>query len=61
LGSIAKRFNGEITHAWQIGTLFVKNRIVMAAMDRGSLAESDGRVSQQLIDYYATRAKGGKD
>jgi 2-enoate reductase len=41
-----------------IGKLKVKNRIIMAPMAQ-MWAEIDGRFSQQQIDYYATRAKGG--
>ena len=45
----------------KIGKLWLKNRIVMAAMNiaGGGLLEPDGRLSQQGIDYYVTRAKGG--
>ena len=43
----------------RIGRLSLKNRIVMAAMGVGSLAEPDGRLSERLIDYYVARAKGG--
>ena len=45
----------------RIGKLSLKNRIVMAAMNivGGGLLEPDGRLSQQGIDYYVTRAKGG--
>lgn len=42
-----------------IGKLPIKNRIVMAAMGIGALAEPDGRFSQRAIDYYAARARGG--
>ncbi|MFC2006496.1 FAD-dependent oxidoreductase [Chloroflexota bacterium] len=42
----------------KIGRLSVKNRIVMAAM-RNRLIEPDGRLSQQGIDYYVARVKGG--
>jgi len=41
-----------------IGTMEVKNRIAMAPMAT-DYAESDGRVSQRLIDYLAARAEGG--
>ncbi|MFH1088177.1 MAG: hypothetical protein V1737_06315, partial [Chloroflexota bacterium] len=41
-----------------IGKLRLKNRIVMAPMGT-RLEEPDGRFSQQSIDYYAARAKGG--
>jgi len=43
----------------KIGALAIKNRIVMAPMGIGGLAESDGRLSRRAIDYYAARAKGG--
>lgn len=41
-----------------IGTLKLKNRIVMAAMGN-RLIEPDGRLSQRAIDFYVARAKGG--
>ena len=41
-----------------IGTMEVKNRVAMAPMAT-DYAESDGRVSQRLIDYLAARAAGG--
>lgn len=41
-----------------IGKLEIRNRIIMAPMAQ-MWAEIDGRFSQQQIDYYATRAKGG--
>jgi 2-enoate reductase len=41
-----------------IGKLAVKNHIVMAPMAQ-MWAEIDGRFSQQQIDYYAARARGG--
>jgi len=44
----------------KIGKLQTKNRIVMAPMMiTGGLTEPDGRLSQQGIDYYAARARGG--
>lgn len=42
-----------------IGGLELKNRIIMAPMGIGALAEPDGRLSRRAIDYYTTRAKGG--
>ena len=44
-----------------IGKMYLKNRIAMAAMNPqgGGLIEPDGRLSQQGIDYYLARAKGG--
>jgi len=41
-----------------IGTLRLKNRVVMAPMDPG-LTNVDGSISERLIDYYEERAKGG--
>lgn len=42
-----------------IGNLSIKNRIIMAPMGFGGLGETDGRLSQRVIDYYVARAKGG--
>ena len=41
-----------------IGTMTVKNRIVMTAAEF-SLGEPSGKVTQRLSDYYEERAKGG--
>lgn len=43
----------------RIGSLTVKNRIVMAAMGASGLIEADGSLTQRAIDYYVARAKGG--
>ncbi|MFQ5863556.1 MAG: FAD-dependent oxidoreductase [Candidatus Brocadiales bacterium] len=40
-----------------IGTLSLKNRLVMTAMDLGFTA--DGLVNDRLIDFYTERAEGG--
>jgi len=42
----------------KIGDMELKNRIVMAPMGTG-FGNTDGSVSEQLINYYAERAKGG--
>jgi 2,4-dienoyl-CoA reductase-like NADH-dependent reductase (Old Yellow Enzyme family)/thioredoxin reductase len=42
----------------KIGTMTVKNRLVMPAMDT-NLGSRDGYVTSRLVDYYAERAKGG--
>lgn len=42
----------------QIGTLELKNKIVMAAMGTG-FASSTGEASDEIIRYYEERAKGG--
>ena len=41
-----------------IGTMTVKNRIVMTAAEF-SLGEPSGKVTDTLSDYYEERAKGG--
>ena len=41
-----------------IGTMTVKNRIVMAAAEF-SLGEPSGKPTERLMDYYEERAKGG--
>jgi NAD(H)-dependent 7beta-hydroxy-3-oxo-delta4-cholenoic acid oxidoreductase len=41
-----------------IGTMEVKNRIVMAPMAT-DYANPDGTISQRLIDYFVARAEGG--
>ncbi len=42
-----------------IGTLALKNRIIMAPMRIGSIVESDGNISRRGIDYFVDRARGG--
>lgn len=41
-----------------IGTMQLKNRLVMSAMGTRS-ADKEGRMTDNTIDYYVTRAKGG--
>lgn len=41
-----------------IGTMTVKNRIVMTAAEF-SLGQASGKPTQRLMDYYEERAKGG--
>ena len=51
----------ELTHLFnplKIGSLSLKNRIVMLPMGT-SLADADGNPSDALIEYYAARARGG--
>ncbi|WP_028590566.1 NAD(P)/FAD-dependent oxidoreductase [Paenibacillus massiliensis] len=43
---------------FKIGSMEVKNRIVMSPMGTNS-ASPDGRISLEEIDYYEERAKGG--
>jgi len=42
----------------KIGSMEVKNRIVMAPMTT-NWAPDDGTISQKMIDYWEARAKGG--
>ncbi len=42
----------------KIGSLWLKNRFVMPAMGT-SYGDSKGHITQQSIDYYTERAKGG--
>ncbi|MTI85518.1 MAG: NADH:flavin oxidoreductase [Firmicutes bacterium] len=42
----------------RIGSMEVKNRIIMPAMGTG-MHGPEGEVIEQAIDYYATRARGG--
>ena len=42
----------------KIGQVEIRNRIVMTAMGTGHCGP-DSRVTQELIDFYAERAKGG--
>ena len=43
----------------KIGTLSLRNRIVMAPMQAGAYTDPDGRMSERLIDFYVARAEGG--
>jgi 2,4-dienoyl-CoA reductase-like NADH-dependent reductase (Old Yellow Enzyme family)/thioredoxin reductase len=42
----------------RIGSMSLKNRILMPPMD-GGYGGADGSVTQRMIDYYVERAKGG--
>lgn len=41
-----------------IGNMFVKNRLVVPAMD-SAMCEEDGSIGKMACDYYGSRAKGG--
>ena len=43
----------------QIGSLLLKNRVIMSPMNVGGNNESDGCLSQRGINYFVERAKGG--
>lgn len=42
----------------KIGTLEIKNRLIMPAM-KSDMTSSDRKVTDRVIDYYVARAKGG--
>ena len=50
--------NSMIMSPIQVGPVTFKNRIVMAAMET-RLSTPMGNTTQEMIDYYARRAKGG--
>lgn len=50
--------NGKIWESVQLGSVTVKNRIAMPPMST-RLSNTDGSVTQRLIDYYEARAQGG--
>lgn len=49
---------GNVWNSGKIGKLVLRNRFVMPPMD-SSMTKEDGEVNDQLIAYYAARAKGG--
>ncbi len=53
-----KAQNWRLLEPVKVGTLSLKNRIVMPPMETIH-NNADGSVSQDTIDYYAERAKGG--
>jgi len=48
----------ELTKPIKIGNLSLKNRVVMAPVKTG-YATPEGQVTEELIQYYVNRAKGG--
>ena len=50
--------NKKIWDSTKIGTMRIKNRIVMPPMST-RLSNTDGSVSRRLIEYYEARARGG--
>jgi len=50
--------NSLLMQGFSLKGLTLRNRVVMAPM-LSRLCNTDGSVSQQLIDYYVERAKGG--
>lgn len=49
----------ELFKPFKIGNLTIKNRIAMAPMHLGSRYAADGNITDEIIDYYEARAKGG--
>ena len=56
--AVKKEKFSRIFEAGSLGSLKVKNRLIMAPMGT-RLASEMGGVTQRLIDYYEERAKGG--
>ena len=48
----------ELFRAGKIGSLNLKNRLIMAPMGN-ALADDKGYVTDALLSYYRARAKGG--
>ena len=42
----------------EVGSIWLKNRVVMAPMVT-QLATESGGITQKMLDYYEERAKGG--
>jgi 2-enoate reductase len=49
----------KLFEAGKIGTMEVKNRIVMASISVGRMVEADGDWGARVREYYLTRARGG--
>lgn len=49
----------ELFRPFRIGRCKIKNRIAMAPMHLGGRMDSDGNMTDEVIDYYEARAKGG--
>ena len=52
-------FFNRLFDSTRIGTVAIKNRIVMAPMAAIGLCNPDGTIAQRVIDYYVERARGG--
>lgn len=55
----ARLHYSAIFSPFSIGSCEIKNRIVMAPMGAGGLANPDGTYSEQGVEYYVTRARAG--
>lgn len=49
----------ELFTPYNIGKVKIKNRIAMAPMHLGGRMSSTGNMTEEVIDYYEARAKGG--
>ena len=49
----------ELFKPYNIGKLQIKNRIMMSPMHLGGRMDSHGNMTDEVIDYYEARAKGG--
>lgn len=45
--------------SYKIGNLTIKNRVAMSPMHLGGRMDSTGNMTDEVIDYYEARAKGG--
>ena len=58
MGGVAEKMYDMLFSPMKIGTMTVKNRIVMAAAEF-SLGQPNGKPTERMMDYYEERAKGG--
>lgn len=49
----------ELFKPFKIGKVEIKNRIVMSPMLTGGWFDDKGVITNEIIDYYEERAKGG--
>lgn len=49
----------ELFKPYKIGSLEIKNRVAMAPMHLGGRMDSTGNMTDEVMDYYEARAKGG--
>ena len=49
----------ELFKPLKIGGVTIKNRVVMTPMHLGGRMDSTGNMTEEVIDYYEARAKGG--
>ncbi|MBU2699987.1 2-enoate reductase [Sporomusaceae bacterium BoRhaA] len=54
-----KQQHANLFNPIKIGTLEIKNRIVMGPMGPGGLTTEDGVYNEKGVEYYVARAKGG--